>query len=133
MELKKQGYIVQTAAYLRNSEYENAYGLAKQFVEKFPDEMAAHYLLSQASFWTSRFDEAVLEGSKAFNKCNCDDDMLACALVAASAYYELEKFDKGFHLLMVMGGRKKSEELEKLMFLFSLARNDAEEAALHLN
>ncbi len=133
MELRKSGYIVQSAAYLRNKDYEKAYNLAKEFAAKFPDEVVAHYFLSASAFWLKKYDEAILEGSRAFNKSTSDDDMLRCTIITASAYYELKKYEKGFQLLEIMEKRKTNENLERLLFLFSMARNNGKEAAVHLN
>ncbi len=133
MELHKSGYTSQIAAYLRNKNYEKAYTFSKEFVQKFPNEMVAHYLLSQSAFWVKKYGEAALEGSRAFNKSDSRDDMLACAVITASAYYELKEYEKGHKLLEVMARRKTNESLESLFFLFSIARNDGRAAAEHLN
>jgi len=133
MELHKAGYISQTVIYIRNKDYERAYSFAKEFAERFPDEMVAHYLLSASAFWAKKYEEAALEGRKAFNKASDYEDMLPCAIVTASSYYELKQYDKGFEFLQTVEKTKTNENLEKLMVLFSLARNDAKEAAAHLN
>ena len=133
MELHKAGYVSQTVTYIKNKDYEKAYNFAKEFVEKFPDEVAAHYLLSASAFWLKRYREAILEGCRAFNKATKDDEMLPCVMIAASAYYELEEYEKGMKLLQIMEKRKKTENIEKLMFMFSMARKDSKEAAVHLN
>jgi len=133
MELHRSGYIAQIAAYIRNKSYEKAYEMAKEFAEKFPDEMIAHFFLSESAFWLSKYEEAALEGSKAFNKSATNEDMLASAIITGSAYYELQQYAKGFGLLKLMERRRTNESLERLLFLFSMALNDHSEAASHLN
>ena len=133
MELHKSGYISQIAMYIRNKSYEKAYGLAKEFIEKFPDEMTAHFFLSESAFWLRKYEEAILEGSKAFNKSATHEDMLASAIITGSAYYELKQYAKGFDLLKLMERRKTNESLERLLFLFSMALDDQREATIHLN
>lgn len=133
MELHKKGYISQAAIYLRNKDYSKAYSFAKEFIAKFPDEIIAYYFLSAAAFWLKKYDEAAVEGRKAFNKADNYDDMLPCAIITASAYYEMDQFDKGFEILTIMEKKKKTEELEKLLFLFSVAKNDGKEAVVHLD
>ena len=132
MELSKKGYISQTTSYIKNKDYEKAYAFAKEFQQKFPGEMLAHYLISASAFWLKRYEEAAIEAKRAFNKAS-GDDMVPCAVMAATAHYELKQFDKGMELLRYVENRKMSESIEKLMFIFSLAQNDGREAAVHLN
>jgi len=133
MELGKNGYAAQIAAYLKNEAYAKAYELATEFVQKFPDDMIAHFLLAEAAFWSGKYDEAALEGSKAFNKCSTDDDLLTCSIITGSSYFELKKYEEGYHLLRLMAKRKTNEELEKLLFVFSLELNNPQEAIKHVD
>ena len=132
MELSKKGYVSQTLTYIKNKDYEQAYKFTKEMVEKFPDDLVSHYLLSVSCFWSKKYDEAALEGRRAFNKAS-GEEILPCAVITASAYYELEQFDKGLEILEYAEKTKKSENLEKLLFIFSMAKNNAQKAAEHLN
>ena len=133
MEFGKPGYTAQIAAYLQNRDYLKAYSLAKEFTVKFPDEMSAHFLLSQSAFWLGRYDEAAWEGSKAFNKASAEEDMVSCAITAASAYYGGKRYSEGFAILKFAENRKKTANIETMLFMCSLAMNNGREAATHLN
>ncbi|MBN1169690.1 hypothetical protein JXA56_01575 [Candidatus Micrarchaeota archaeon] len=132
METSKNSYIAQTTAYLKNKNYEKAYSCAKELLQAFPGEMVGHYLASASAFWLKKYDESALEAKRAFNKAS-GDDMIPCAIMAATAYYELSQYDKGMEILRFVENRKMSEGIERLMFIFSLAKNDGREAAVHLN
>jgi len=132
MELSKKGYISQTTTYIKNKDYEKAYAFAKEFMQKFPGDMLAHYLVSASAFWLKKYDEAALEAKRAFNKAS-SDDMVPCAVMAATAYYEMKEYDKGMEVLRYVENRKMNESIEKLMFIFSVAKHDGVEAAVHLN
>jgi hypothetical protein len=94
--------------------------------------MISHFMLSKASFWCGRYGEAAAEGRKAFNMAKSDDDLLACAVITATAHYELSEYAKGYELLKTVEKTKTSEELEKLLFIFSVAMEDEEEAVKHV-
>lgn len=133
MELHKSGYISQICAYLQNADHENAYALSKDFSQAFPDDLESRYLLAESAFWAGRYDEAVIEGSRAFNQSSSKEDMLACTIITASAYYELKQYEKGISLLKTMENRGSNEDIERLRFIFSIAIGDGKEAAIHAN
>jgi tetratricopeptide (TPR) repeat protein len=133
MDFSKSGFSAQIAAYLRNKDFQKAYNLSKEFVGKFPNEVISHYLLSESAFWFGRYEEAAMEGRRAYNKSVSDDDMLVSAIVAGSAYFELKQYAKGLEFLKHVESRKTSENLERLLFMFSMAVNDDKEAAEHLS
>ena len=133
MEFTKKGYIAQIAAHLKQKDYEKAYNLAKELVDKFPGEVATHFILSQAAFWLGKYDESAKEGRIAFNKSTSYDDMLTCTILTVSAYLESGKVKEGKEMLNFMENRKSSEEIEKLQFIFSLAAKNEKEAVKHLN
>jgi tetratricopeptide (TPR) repeat protein len=112
MEFTKKGYIAQIAAYLKQKDYEKAYNLAKELVDKFPNEVATHFILSQAAFWVGKYDESAKQGRIAFNKSTSVDDMLACTIITASAYYEAGKIKEGLEILNFMN-HKAAEELAR--------------------
>jgi tetratricopeptide (TPR) repeat protein len=124
MELGKAGYTAQIGFYLKNNEFEKAYDLSKEFVSKFPDEMVPHFLLSQSAFERRLYDEAIGEGSRAFNKSVSDDDMLACAILTGSAYYMTGRYAEGIKLLKSMELKKTNQSLESLLFILSIAIRD---------
>ena len=108
-------------------------GLAREFAEKFPDDLVAHFFLSTISFWLGRYEEAAVEGSRAFNKSETPEDMLSSAIVAGSSYYQLGKYEQGMDILRHAENRKSNEDLERLMFAFSMAMKNEKEAVMHLN
>ncbi len=133
MELGRAGCIAQIDLYLRNRESQKAYDLARDFVSRFPDEMVSHFLLARSAFELAKYDEAVNEGSRAFNKAASDNDMLSCAILVGSSYYMCGRFEEGLKLLRFMEKRKTSENLETMLFILSLAARNGREAADHLN
>jgi lipopolysaccharide biosynthesis regulator YciM len=133
MQLGKNGYISQIVMYLNNEDYEHAYDMSKEFIGNFPNELISRFLLAESAFWSGHFQEAAIEGHRAFNKASDNEDMLSCALVTASAYFELEEYAKGLDILKFMENRKSNEDLEKMMFVYSMAMHNPKEAAMHLN
>ena len=133
MEFTKQGYIAQISVFLKQEDSEKAYKLSKEFVNKFPNDVITHFLLCQSAYVVRKFDEAALQGRMAFNKSSSYDDMLACTILTASAYYENGKIVEGWEMLKFMERRKTNENLEKLLFIYSLAVKNKNEAVNHLN
>lgn len=131
MELTKKGYLKQLSLYLSNKDYGQAYPLAKQFLEEYPDEMMANYLYATAAFWAGENENAAKYGRMAFNLSKSPDDLLASAIITSSAYYELKQYQKAFDMLSSMEKLKYNEEIEKLLFVFSLALKDEKEAYKH--
>ena len=131
MALSKRAYIKQISLYLENKDYEKAYPLALEFYEEFPDEIMCHYLLAASAFWTGHYEQAIMHGRRSFNLVKSKDDMIASALITSSAYYELERYEEGFRMLKAVEALKYSREVEKMMFIFSLAMKDKKEAMKH--
>ena len=128
---KHEAYEKQIAIYLGNREYQKSYDLSKEFVERFKDEMIAHFLLMKSAFWLKRFDEAITEGRIAFNLAT-GEDMLTCAIILSSAYYLKGDSENCYKLL----DRIKADgnpDVEKLMFIYSLAVKDEKKAMEHIN
>ncbi len=123
---KKESFIKQIAIYLNDNEAQKAYTLAKEFVDRFPSEMVAHYLLAKASFWLGKYDEALGEGLKAFNMARAAD-LVPCAIITASAYYQLGKYAEG-HKMLSRIDAKGDADLEKLKLAFAIAQGQQEEA-----
>ncbi|MBS3067104.1 hypothetical protein J4450_00255 [Candidatus Micrarchaeota archaeon] len=128
---KRESYEKQIAIYLGNRDYQKAYELSKEFVERFSTEMIAHFLLMKSAFWLKNFDEAIKEGREAFNLSH-GEDMLTCAIILSSAYYLNGNQEECYKLL----GKMKTEgnpDVEKLMFIYSLAANNEQEAMTHID
>jgi len=127
---KPEAYEKQIAVYLANTQYQQAYELSKQFVEKFGQDMISHFLLMKSAFWLKKFDEAIKEGRIAFNLAH-DKDMVICAIVLSSAYYLKGEYEKAYELLNDIT-TKDNEDVEKLLFIYSLAINNEKAAMQHI-
>jgi len=128
---KPSAYLKQIYLYLKNGDNESAYSTSKDFVAKFPQEMPAHFLLALSALKLNKFDETRIEGRKAFNMAVVPEDMFSCALICSLAYFELKEYAKGYELLTLVEKTKKTDQLEELLVLFSLAINNPEEAFKH--
>jgi len=126
-----RAYVKQISLYLNNEDYEKAHSLSREFVAAFKDNLPAHTLLALSAYRVGEFDEAAKEGRTAFNMTNNPDDMLACALITALAYYDLGEFEKGYEILSAMEKSKKTDGLESLLVIFALALNSPDEAFRH--
>ena len=131
-DLGKNAYIKQNALYLKNKDYGRAYEFSKEFTQKFPGEMIAYFLLAKAAFCLERYEEAAMVARKAFNMASEPEDVLTCAIMASTAYYEMGEYSKGLELLKQVEKIKANEELEELLFIFSLALKDEKEAMKHV-
>lgn len=123
---KKESFIKQIVIYLNENEAQKAYLLAKEFVERFPSDMVSHYLLAKASFWLGKYDEALSEGRKAFNMARAAD-LVPCAIIIASAHYQLGKYAEGYRILNQIEA-KDNANLEKLKLAFAIAQGQEKEA-----
>jgi len=130
---KKEAFARQLAIFIRNEDRQRAYELSKEFANKFPGEMLAHFLLALAAYRIDKFDEAKSEGRKAFNLASSAEDMLVTALLASSAHYNLGEYTQGYDLLKAIEKRKSTDELQKRMFIFAMALNKSDEALYHMD
>jgi len=128
---KKEAFLRQIAEYLRENRLTEAYDLSKDFVNKFPDEAVAHYTLGRASLMTERLEEAKTAARKAFNLANGPEDVLTCAILAASVYYRTGEYAKGYEILKGAEKGWKTDELERLLIIFSLEMKERETALTH--
>jgi tetratricopeptide (TPR) repeat protein len=134
VEFSKPGaYIKQISVYLENKENEKADELAKEFVKKFPNDMISHYIAAKTAFALGRYKDAESEAMKAFSKATGPDDMQACGVLASSAYYALREYAKGHDLLSKIKKIKNSEMVEKLLFAYSIAMRNEQEAMEHID
>ena len=129
---KKSAFIKQIAFYLNSSDYQQAYSLSKEFASMFPSEMISHYFLAKSAYWADQLEEARLESRKAFNMTTNQEDMCACAVLSSTVYYRLGEYSKGYEILRTASKAGCTEEMEQLMFLFSLALQDANQAMAHI-
>jgi len=129
---KPGAFARQIVFYIKNDNYPSAYSLSAEFAQKFQDEMMAHFLLAKSAYWLGKYSETAIEARKAFNLSKNPDDSLACAILASTGYYEMKEYTKGHEILRLMEKTQKSEELETMLFIFSLALKDATEAAEHM-
>jgi hypothetical protein len=135
MELTKKGaFIKQISIYLAGGGHRPAYELSLEFVKKFPDEMMSHFLAAKSAFWLGKYAETAGEGRLAFNLAAQARERAACAIMAASGYYEMGEYRKGYELLMEIEREGTAgEELEGLLFIFSIAIKDDREALRHVD
>lgn len=130
---KKESFVKQISLYLKNSDYQSAYSLSKEFIVLFPKELISHFLFSKSAFFLQKYEEALAESRKAFNLASDNDSLIACAILSASAYYELKDYQKGFEFLKSLEKTVSNEQIESLLFVFSLALKNDAEALLHVD
>ncbi len=128
---KRESYEKQIAIYLGNRDYQKAYDLSREFVERFSAEMLAHFLLMKSAFWIKKFDEAIKEGRAAFNLSQ-GEDMLTCAVILSSSYYLNGNQEECYKLLSKMKA-DGNPDVEKLMFIYALAVKNEQEAMQHID
>jgi tetratricopeptide (TPR) repeat protein len=131
-EFSKKGYIKQILIFLESQQADNAYNLAREFAGKMPEEMLAHFLLAKAAFAVEKYDEAAGAARKAFNLASNSEDLATCAVLAATSYYMMKEYAKGYEFLDKIEKIKNNEEIQQLLFFFSVARTDDEAAARHM-
>ena len=119
---KRRAFVKQIALYFNSKEYRKAYSLAKEFKEHFPSDMIAHYLLAKAAFWVGEYEETVAEGRKAFNMAKAPD-LLPCAIITASGYYQLGRYAEG-HKMLDKIKVKGNIDLEKLKLAFAIVKGN---------
>ncbi|MBN1169565.1 hypothetical protein JXA56_00935 [Candidatus Micrarchaeota archaeon] len=132
-KLKKESYLAQIFAYFKNHEYEKAYEFGEEFTGSHPTEMISHLLLAKAAFRLERYEKAAEEARAAFNLAASPEDMAVSAILASTAYYQTKEFGKGYELLEKMKKIRNTEEIEKMLFILSIAKNDHKKAMEHLD
>jgi tetratricopeptide (TPR) repeat protein len=130
---KKEAFIKQTALFLKNNQDEKALALGEEFASKFPLELMAHFLLAKADFALERYEECEKNAEKALALSKTPEDRLAVTTLLGTAQYMLHDYRKGFNMLKRLGENEKSEELEQMLFIFSVALKDDREALLHID
>ena len=126
---KKASFTKQIALYLKNGNYDAALPLAKQFLEKFPEEMVAHFLLAKAAFWKKEYELSLKESLQALRMCGVEDSSPA-AVLAASSHYMLGRYAEGHKFLSQMT-EPKTEELERMKIIFAAVVGDEAGAERH--
>lgn len=128
----ERSFVKQIITYLKGKEYEKACELSRQFVEKHPDSMMAHYLLAKSCYWRKDFVSALAEGHKALNMSEAKEDMVAAAVFLACVYYELKRFTRGYEVLGMVR-HLEDEKVEKALFILSLCKDEPETALMHVD
>ncbi len=127
-------YIKQISIYFKNGDYNKAYDLSKEFAEKFPNDMASHFLFAKSAFWLNNFQVAEEESTKAFNLSVGNDELAIVGILRVCAYYRLKKYQKGMQLLNLLKTKlPQREEIAKLKFIFALALHNEPAAMRHLD
>lgn len=85
----------------------------------------------KSAFWLKKFDEAIKEGREAFNLSH-GESMLTCAIILSSAYY-LKGDYENCHKVLDTIKAEGNADLEKLMFIYSLAVENEKEAMKHID
>ncbi|MEK6982606.1 MAG: hypothetical protein AABX38_06745 [Candidatus Micrarchaeota archaeon] len=127
----KDSFVKQIVLYLKSENYPEAHKLAEDFVKLLPDELISHFLLAKSSFWVHEYEECVSEGKKAFNLAN-SKDLTDCAILVASAYYQLKKYSDAY-VLLSKTNIKDNVEAQKLLFILSVTLNDEKAAVKHID
>jgi len=128
----ERSFVKQIITYLKGKEYGKACELSKQFVDKHPNSMMAHYLFAKSCYWKKDFVSALAEGHKALNLSEAKEDMAAAAVFLACVYYELKRFTRGYEVL-TMVRHLEDEKVEKALFILSLCKDEPETALMHVD
>lgn len=131
--MKEGAYQKQLILYLQHKSYDRAYDFSQEYVNAYPDDMTAHFLLAKSAMVLEKYTEAAREARLAFNYAHDPADMIMCVIHACIAYYRLKEYQKGFELLKSTESIRTCEETEQLFFLFSLATGDDKEARRHFD
>lgn len=130
----KPPYLKQIALYFQEGNYQKAYEMSKEFVEKHPDTMLSHFLLAKSAFWTGDFQTAKKEALKAFNLSEGQDELALSGILLSCTYYRLREYQRGMDLLRLLKSKVKTKEsIMKLKFIFALALHDEPAAMRHLD
>jgi tetratricopeptide (TPR) repeat protein len=130
----KPPYIKQIALYFQQGEYQKAYKLSKEFAEKHPESMPAHFLLAKAAFWINDFETAKDEAKKAFRLSEGEEALAVSGILLACSYYRLKDYEGGMKILKLLKSKTGAgENIMKLKFIFALALQDEPAAMRHLD
>jgi tetratricopeptide (TPR) repeat protein len=132
---KKDTFIKQIMIYIKNKDYGNAYLVAKEFNEKYPDDLISNFLLAKACFYLNKYDEALIAGRKTF-ALSTGQDIVTAAVLLGSIYFMRHEFVEGYKLLESLENNKKiriNSEIEELLTIFSLALNNPQQAMRHVD
>lgn len=127
----KDSFVKQIAIYLNLENYPEAHNLSEDFIKHFLGEMISHFLLSKSAFWVSEYEECVSEGKKAFSLAN-SVDLTDCAILVASAYYQLKKYFDAY-VFLSKTNIKENVGAQKLLFILSITLNDEKAAVKHID
>lgn len=125
---KPEAYQKQIVLYLNNKNYQSAYELSKEFVERFREDLSSYILLAKSAFWMKKYGEATVAGRKAFNMTNNKDDLIVCGVILSTAYYMLGDQKNCREVLEALKA-DGNQDAQRLMLLVALAANDEKAAA----
>jgi tetratricopeptide (TPR) repeat protein len=129
--LKECAYQKQIIIYLNNRAFGQAYDFSREYLNAYPNDMAAHFLAAKSCLKSEKFEEAATEARKAFNLAKAEGDMIMCAIHGAVAYYRLGQYRKGYELIKAAEGSGPCQEIEQLAFLCCLALDLDSEGSVH--
>src|SRR4030095_8494017 len=129
---KPESFAKQISIYLKSQQNDKAYGLAHDFVHKFPQELIPHVLLAESSFRLGRHEEAKFEAKKGLRLAATDSDIVFCTMVFSSACFQLKDYIEGYETLKKVTKGKFIQEVEEALLIFSLAMMDEQKALQHM-
>lgn len=125
---KKESFAIQISNYLKNGQYQQACALAEKMMMKFPKEPLSHFMAAKSHYFSGAYKKASLHGFRAYNLSHSKEDMLASAIVTASALFMLNQYEKGIRLLLPLR-KEKNEEVKKLLLIFSMVKEHGDDSA----
>lgn len=134
IELKRPGpFVNQISVFIKDQRFEEAHKLALEFVKKFPDSVASHFLLAKTAYCIEDFQLSKTEGRIAFNMTKAPGDMASCAVITASAHYRLNEFEKAMEMLSAVEETQLNEEIEEMMAIVAFGMKNEKEAFIHID
>jgi tetratricopeptide (TPR) repeat protein len=131
VEWSPTAYTKQIELYIKNRDFGKALALAKEYVEKNPDELIPNFMMGKCCFWAGKINYGLKYARKAFNLSREKDDLIMCGILLASIYFRARKYKEGHSLLHKLEA-EGNEDVEKLLLIFSIAMNDEGEMKKHL-
>jgi len=129
MELtKKESYAIQINYYLKNGKISEACELSREMVKKFPKEPLSHFMAAKSYYLSGLYEQARMEGLKAFNLSHSKADMMVSAIVTASSMFMLNQYEKA-HKMLLPFEKERNQEVKKLMIILSVVLENENEAA----
>ena len=128
----ENSYVKQIMLYYKNEDYEKACDLCREFAAQFPKSLMSHYLLAKSCYRKRDFPAALMEGHRAFNLADSDEDKVATAVFIACVCYELRRFTNAYEILKSIESINDAR-VEQALIIFSLITNQPETSMLHID